>query len=98
MDVTKRCNRCFSDRNPIPLGLIPGVLVCRGCNIEIDRVLGFLSFHGVGVMAPLFPPEHVVRELPPELRIAGHNVAEAPPIVGKGTSTRKGRKGPQIAT
>lgn len=38
-----RCQMCFKDKPVTPV--LPGSLaqVCRGCFVEVDRVLGFLS-------------------------------------------------------
>lgn len=43
------CAKCFK---PQASNEIPGidVKVCRGCQIDVERVVGFLKFHGLDVM------------------------------------------------
>ena len=51
-----RCDMCWKDKpveQLLDMGVADGTAVCRGCKLDIDRIVGFLEKHDVGVQMML---------------------------------------------
>jgi len=50
-----RCSRCFRDREEAKKQPIADVLICGGCAMDVDAVIGFLEFCGYGLQLTIVP-------------------------------------------
>lgn len=45
-----RCSMCYRERGNQMSPIVPGSPpICKGCTMDVDRTLGFLSMHGYGL-------------------------------------------------
>lgn len=77
--MTTRCSMCFKDKGGLmpPTQGMDGAPVCKGCFYEIDRVAGFLAYHGWGLMKLLPTPTVAVN--PPTPQKQPEDGQETPP-------------------
>ncbi len=100
-----RCDMCWKDK-PVEdltdLGLQLGTKVCRGCKLDIDRIIGFLEKHEIGVQLALSTDEDSLNaaELMEEVRV-GREVLDAREeagMVGEPNGARRRSAKPPVAS
>lgn len=91
------CPRCFKTREEAKRQPLNDIKVCGGCAMDIDAVLGFLSFSGYGLQLAMFDADANVLVNTATGEVAGTpaDPEATPPLPPK--RPRKPRKAPEAA-
>lgn len=56
-----RCSLCYRERGNQMAPIVPGSPpICKGCTMDVDRTLGFLSMHGYGLQRSFEDELHLI--------------------------------------
>ena len=56
-----RCSLCYRERGNQMTPIVPGSpAICKGCTMDVDRTLGFLSMHGYGLTRTMEDELHMI--------------------------------------